>query len=240
MTLFPDPSAFLEKLELQLSTNYFPGTFQLCNGYVTNFSTLTRYITNYIILFKDNYSTKIFLYFRCLSSSSMGLRDLLKRLIGSRKKEKSEKGIELEEWEAEVRRITNHPLSQVKVINTAILESLTDVLRNIDYKLDNLEKLDRILEILEKKEFFDKGIEKRKLEAKNLSEKDFMILRIVKNKKSVTITELMKLAQVSRSTASYRLNKLVYLGLIEKKMVGKKAVFVPKAEETRAEEGQMS
>ncbi len=170
----------------------------------------------------------------------MGLRDLLKRLIGSRKKEKSEKGIELKEWEAEVRRITNHPLSQVKVINTAILESLTDVLRNIDYKLDNLEKLDRILEILEKKEFFDKGIEKRKLEAKNLSEKDFMILRIVKNKKSVTITELMKLAQVSRSTASYRLNKLVYLGLIEKKMVGKKAVFVPKAEETRAEEGQMS
>jgi len=134
----------------------------------------------------------------------------------------------------ELRKLTNHPLSQVKVINTALLESLTGVLKNIDYKLNNLEKLDKIIEILEKKEIFEEKFEKINFGAKNLSDKDFMIFNIIKEKKAVTIGDLMNLAKISRSTASYRLNKLVYLGLVEKKMVGKRAVFVPHIEEDKS------
>jgi len=151
----------------------------------------------------------------------------------------------LKEWELTVKRLQSHPFSQVKIINTSLLESLTEVLRsmdsklnNVDSKLDNLEKLDEILEILRQSqiELKEKGIKSEKLDSaiEKLSQftiKDKKALQILKDKGPMTAEEFSKAAKVSRSTASFRLNRLFEKGIVEKFSDGKRILFKFKSEE---------
>ena len=136
------------------------------------------------------------------------------------------------EWKSTVEAIKNHPLSQVKVINTQILDSISRVLDSIDYKLDKLEKLDEILELLKKgkQKLEEKGVEVpeigeaiKKIESESIKDKE--VLDVLTQHEMLSAEELANRMGISRSTASYRLNRLVNAGLVEKVPQGKKVFF---------------
>ncbi len=136
----------------------------------------------------------------------------------------------LMEWKATVEAVKNHPLSQVKVINTQILDNITRVLESIDYKLENLDKLDEILDLLKKgrESLKEKGIEIPEINEaieKVESVKDKEVLDILSQHEMLSAEELASRLGISRSTASYRLNRLVNAGLVKKVPQGKKVFF---------------
>ena len=152
--------------------------------------------------------------------------------VGNENIQKSELNSSLLEWKSTVEAVKNHPLSQVKVINTQILDSLSRVLDSIDYKLDKLDKLDEILDLLKKgREKIEKqGVEIpeiseaiRKLENESIKDKE--VLDVLTQHEMLSAEELASRMGISRSTASYRLNRLVNAGLVEKVPQGKKVFF---------------
>ena len=54
----------------------------------------------------------------------------------------------LKVWDKGVKNVSEHPLSQVKIINTQIMEQLTSILTSMNGKLDKLSQLDEILHLL--------------------------------------------------------------------------------------------
>lgn len=138
----------------------------------------------------------------------------------------------LEEWKEQVQYAENHPLTQAKIINSNLLRNLTDVLERMDTKLNKLDKLDQILGILKEsqKELEEKGVSSQKLnkaieQMENLTVKDKEVLKVVKNKQPITASQLAEKIDVSRSTASSRLNKLASLGVLNKEPEGRKMLF---------------
>jgi len=144
----------------------------------------------------------------------------------------------LEEWEEQIKSLQDHPLSQVKIINTELLGALTRILRSIDKKLSDLEKLDSILELLEKsKEKIEKqGIFSPELNVAierlaSLTLKDKTMIDVLSQHDRLTAEEISEKIGVSRSTCSSRLNKLYMFGMVEKVPVGKKIYFKLKKKE---------
>lgn len=130
---------------------------------------------------------------------------------------------ELEEWQTRVKTIADHPLSQAKVINAQILEMLTNILNSMDHKLSNLDKLNDILAILKQNEYEIENIEKEKKDL--LSIKDNELLNIFKDGKKYSSLDISNLLKISRSTSSFRLNRLYSLGILQKEPIGKKIFF---------------
>ena len=175
----------------------------------------------------------------------MGLVEKLKKLFSKEKsvetvesvekpvkEEKPQMNSSILEWKSTVEAVKNHPLSQVKVINTQILDSLSRVLDSIDYKLDKLDKLDEILELLKqgKQKMEEKGVEIPEIneaihKIENESIKDKEVLDVLTQHEMLSAEELASRMGISRSTASYRLNRLVNAGLVEKVPQGKKVFF---------------
>ena len=176
----------------------------------------------------------------------MGIFSWLKR---KKKKKQAEKTEEKEvfdnlesteklimDWKTTVEAVKEHPLSQAKIINDQLLDLLTKVLASMNRKLDNLNKLDRILELLEKgrEELVEKGfeipeaIETAIKELERVTVKDRDAYNVLLKKGEMTAEKLAKEMNISRSTASSRLNRLYDLGLVDKKAIGKNIVFVPK------------
>ncbi|MCD6547718.1 MAG: winged helix-turn-helix transcriptional regulator [Nanoarchaeota archaeon] len=141
----------------------------------------------------------------------------------------------IKSWEKTLEAAKQHPLSQVKIINTQILEELSNVLKSMDSKLNKLDKLDEILEILieTKKELEEKGVESKALsraieEIERLTIKDKEVVAWIEKQGRVTAKQLADYTGLSRSTASFRLNRLAEIGVLEKQAIGKKIYYKPK------------
>jgi uncharacterized membrane protein len=138
----------------------------------------------------------------------------------------------LKDWMQTIKKVENHPLSQVRIINTSILEQLTEILASIDSKLNKLNKLDEIVSLLDKERIeLDKaGIPTETLDIaiaklKGLSTKDKEAIEVMKKHKSLTTENFAKKIGLSRSTASTRLNKLHTMGILNKTTNGKKILY---------------
>lgn len=134
----------------------------------------------------------------------------------------------LSSWKANVKNISEHPLSQVKVINTSILEQLTTILTSMELKLDKLNMLDEILFALKESRTEVKiiggsteKIDKAITTIENLTIKDEEVLRVINDKGPQTADTLSRVVGISRSTASTRLNKLYHMKLVKKNDDGK-------------------
>jgi uncharacterized membrane protein len=126
----------------------------------------------------------------------------------------------IQEWQIQIERVQDHPLSQVRVINTQLLEQLTDVLKSMNMKLDSLEKLNQILEILKKE-----MAEERPRVSEGLTLKDREAFKILKEKGPLSARELAKELKISRSTASSRLNRLYAFGVASKEAREREIIF---------------
>ena len=137
----------------------------------------------------------------------------------------------IKSWEKQVSLLQTHPLSQARVVNTQILSSLTDILTGLDGKLDELSKLDEILGILKTGEAVKS--EERKLGAvdrvlkrvRHITIKDRMVIDLLENRHPLSADEVAEELNLSRSTISYRLNKLYSMGVLDKEVAGRKILF---------------
>ncbi|MDD5239081.1 MAG: helix-turn-helix domain-containing protein [Candidatus Nanoarchaeia archaeon] len=143
--------------------------------------------------------------------------------------------IAIKQWEDTIKAAQQHPLSQVKIINSQILEELNHVLKSMDHrleKLNDLEKLDFILDLLQrtKDEIAEKGVSSQTLDSaithiSQLTIKDKEVIDWVGRQERVTANQLADYINLSRSTASFRLNRLAELGALEKEAIGKKIYY---------------
>jgi len=125
----------------------------------------------------------------------------------------------IKDWQKQVQEIQEHPLSQARIINTNLLDELTRQLGVINDKLDNLEKLNEILEILRKNEFYVDKVDSENIN--DITIKDKEALETIDRVGSVEAMKLARLLKISRSTASLRLNRLHSFGFLEKFSKGK-------------------
>ena len=127
---------------------------------------------------------------------------------------------QVRDWEELLMRVKAHPFSQFKIINDQLLTSIYKALKDIDRKLEKLVLLDEIYRIL------TKGKEEIKLTVR-----DKEVLRLLSQYGMMTADEVAKKMNISRSTASLRLNKLFLMGLLDKKVENKKVFFFIKDQE---------
>lgn len=137
----------------------------------------------------------------------------------------------LKDWSKTLEMVENHPLSQVRVINTAVLTDLTQVLNSMNEKLDKLSKMDEIIALLNetKADLDNAGLSSRNVDAvigslKGLTLKDQDALKVFDGK-ALTTEDFADKAGLSRSTASSRLNKLFSMNVLDKVADGKKIVY---------------
>ncbi len=193
---------------------------------------------------------KIFLFVRCVEIvlRRMGLFDRFKRKPKEAEKEKiklekpdlSKLNIiglseTIENWQKQVSILEDHPLSQARVVNTQILESLGQMVGNIDTKLADLRKLDEILEALEvlktqKKQeetpkIPDSALEFALTRVGHISVKDRDVLQLLERDGALSAEETGERLSLTRSTISYRLNRLYSMGLLEKTASGRVIKF---------------
>ncbi|MDD2678632.1 MAG: winged helix-turn-helix domain-containing protein [Candidatus Nanoarchaeia archaeon] len=138
----------------------------------------------------------------------------------------------LNAWNESVKSISDHPLSQAKIINNQILEQLSDILSSMDKKLDKLSFLDEILHLLKgsRAQIMDLGgnpedLDKAITHLEGITIKDEEVIRALGSKGPQTAESLARLMGISRSTASSRLNRLFSMNLIRKKTDGKFIYF---------------
>lgn len=138
----------------------------------------------------------------------------------------------LKVWNDSVKNISEHPLSQAKVINTQILEQLSDILASMDKKLEKLTLLDEILGLLKgtRTQIIELGGNTEQIDTaishvEGLTIKDEEVIRALSDKGPQTADTLSRLMGISRSTASSRLNKLNAMNLVRKKTDGKFIYF---------------
>lgn len=138
----------------------------------------------------------------------------------------------LKNWDQQVKTIQDHPLSQAKIINTQLLARLTEVLKSMDERLEQLVKLDEILDLLNKskEEIADKGVISENLDKairqlQLISIKDKEVIEVLQKKGKLTADQMSNEIKVTRSTCSSRLNRLYTLGLLDKEAVGKRIFY---------------
>ncbi len=152
--------------------------------------------------------------------------------INNPEKNLSSTKILIEDWEESVNRISDHPLSQAKIINTQFLQKLTNILNSMNQKLNNLNKLNDILSLLKESRAEikivggdTKKIDKAIKEVEDLTVRDEEVIKILNDKGPQTAEQLSRKIGVSRSTASSRLNRLHKKGIVRKKADGRKIFY---------------
>lgn len=143
----------------------------------------------------------------------------------------------VKDWERQVQLVKQHPLSQIKIINQTLLETLTEVLKSIDSKLDNLTKIDEVIDLLKSKEkkLKEEGVETREIskainKLENITFKDKQVLETLEGEKKLSAEQMADVLKITRSTASLRLNRLYEIGVLEKEATGKNILFKLKKE----------
>ena len=150
----------------------------------------------------------------------------------------------IKSWTDTLEAAKQHPLSQAKIVNTKILEELSYVLNQMNLKMNKLEKLeklekldklDEILSILNetKEELDEKGVKSENLEKaigeiENLTIKDKEVISWIEKQGKVTANQLAKHLDLSRSTASFRLNRLAEMDILKKEASGKRIYYTVK------------
>ena len=139
---------------------------------------------------------------------------------------------DLKDWTMMVSKVRSHPLSQAGIINSEILNRINNSLENINFKLDELRKLDEILEHLKssQRDLKKKGVVSKELdmavsELESVSGGDKTALEMIKKHGPISTEELSQKLKLSRSTVSTRVNKLHMLGVLDKKVYGKEVHF---------------
>ncbi|MCW1296788.1 MAG: winged helix-turn-helix domain-containing protein [Candidatus Parvarchaeota archaeon] len=132
----------------------------------------------------------------------------------------------LTSWQAQIKELADHPLSQVKIINTEMFYNLTEILKDMNTKLS---KLDEILNILKEKQKEKYSIIEKKEKLSSIKDKEFLNFFLEGEKH--TAYDLAQKLGMSRSTISFRLNRLFEQGLLEKELIGKKIFFKLKKDE---------
>lgn len=144
----------------------------------------------------------------------------------------------VKDWERQVQLVKQHPLSQIKIINQTLLETLTDVLKSIDSKLENLTKIDEVIDLLKSKEtelkkegVETKEISKAIIKLENITFKDKQVLETLEREKKLSAEQMANVLHITRSTASLRLNRLYELGILNKEATGRNILFKLKKED---------
>ncbi|MEK6807899.1 MAG: helix-turn-helix domain-containing protein [Nanoarchaeota archaeon] len=125
---------------------------------------------------------------------------------------KSADQLALADWKTELDKLTQHPLTQAKIINEQLLRDLYNLLEQIDGKLDVLNaKVDKA------------GLAKQDGIKAELASQEQKILDLAQNR--ITANEISDELEISRSNASLKLNKLFDMGLLEKEQDGKTVYY---------------
>src|SRR3989344_4478600 len=121
----------------------------------------------------------------------------------------------LTDWKSELERLTQHPLTQAKLINEKLLQDLYVLLEQINNKLDTLNtRLDSA------------GLGRVELKTgQQRSSQEQKILDLIAKRDRLIAADIMKTLNISRSNASLKLNKLFDMGLLEKEQEGKEAYY---------------
>ena len=137
----------------------------------------------------------------------------------------------IKSWEKQVTLLQTHPLSQARVLNTQILSSLTDILGGVDSKLGELGKLDEILRILKEREAAKQAeksmgaVDRVLKKVRHITIKDRILIDLLENKGPFTADDAAAELNLTRSTVSYRMNKLYSMGIFDKDIAGRKILF---------------
>jgi DNA-binding transcriptional ArsR family regulator len=123
-------------------------------------------------------------------------------------------------WQIQIKQLADHPLSQVKIINSEMFYNISEILKDMNLKLN---KLDDILKILKEEQERKYAISQKKEKLSTIKDKEF--LNYFLNGEKYTSYELAQKLGMGRSTISFRLNRLCEQGLLEKEPIGKKIYF---------------
>lgn len=140
--------------------------------------------------------------------------EALKQFFKRRKYEIKDTEQAIKAWKSDLERIKDHPLTQAKIVNETLLNELQQQLKDINSKLD------WVLEALKS--------HKSRPVIDNITTKDRELLNILYTPQ--TAVDVAKKLNITRSTASLRLNKLASMGLLEKESDGKNIKFKQKEE----------
>lgn len=140
--------------------------------------------------------------------------EALKQFFKRRKYEIKDTEQAIKAWKSDLERIKDHPLTQAKIVNEVLLNELQQQLKDINTKLD------WVLEALKS--------HKSRPVIDNITTKDREMLNILYTPQ--TAVDIAKKLNITRSTASLRLNKLASMGLLEKESDGKNIKFNVKEE----------
>ena len=153
----------------------------------------------------------------------MAIIQKLKQLFAKQKEEELSRPkdhITLDEWKRQVEDMKNHPLTQAKVINLELMNSIFAVLDQLHEKVDTVNTR---LERLEKKPRPRKTGEKKPKVKLSKSERN--IVELLKNRKNVQASQIADKLKISRSNASLKLNKLYAVGVVKKTQDGKDVLY---------------
>ena len=157
------------------------------------------------------------------------LRKLLRRKRRTKTVEKEEvdKHKVLRSWEDIYGELSEHPLTQSKIINEQLLHSTNDALNEINNKLDGL---DERVGALERKRPTVRRNKEDKLPSvviprANLSNQEEQIVQLIESQNEVDAKTVAQKFNISRSNSSLKLNKLHNWGFLAKRLDEKSVFF---------------
>jgi|LWDU01.1.fsa_nt_gi tetrahydromethanopterin S-methyltransferase subunit G len=157
------------------------------------------------------------------------LRKLLRRKRRTKTVEKEEvdKHKVLRSWEDIYGELSEHPLTQAKIINEQLLHSTNDALNEINNKLDGL---DERVGALERKRPTVRRNKDDKLPSvviprANLSNQEEQIVQLIESQNEVDAKTVAQKFNISRSNSSLKLNKLHSWGFLAKRLDEKSVFF---------------
>jgi DNA-binding transcriptional ArsR family regulator len=134
-----------------------------------------------------------------------------------RQKPKLEHAV-LREWNTDLQKLQQHPLTQAKIVNEKLLAIVIDALNEINAKLDELGT--RIAKIETQR------ITVKEKESKiKLSSNEQKVFDFVRKKKKIQAAEVAKNLKISRPNAALKLSKLYSMNLLKKDQEGKDVYY---------------
>jgi len=157
------------------------------------------------------------------------LRKLLRRKRRTKTVEKEEvdKHKVLRSWEDIYGELSEHPLTQAKIINEQLLHSTNDALNEINNKLDGLDERVGALERRRPSSKRNKGDDNVRtiIPRANLSNQEEQIVQLIESQNEVDAKTVAQKFNISRSNSSLKLNKLHNWGFLAKRLDEKSVFF---------------
>jgi DNA-binding FadR family transcriptional regulator len=157
------------------------------------------------------------------------LRKLLRRKRRTKtvEKEEADKHKVLRSWEDIYGELSEHPLTQAKIINEQLLHSTNDALNEINNKLDGLDErvgaLERKRPAVRRNK--DDQLPSVVIPRANLSNQEEQIVQLIESQNEVDAKTVAQKFNISRSNSSLKLNKLHNWGFLAKRLDEKSVFF---------------